>query len=88
MDGQKATQVKACLSALGRTERCVVLMFYADELTPPEISVVLDITLTQVNQIVDRFRETAAVALVDSIAVPKAKQFADQWLANTPSAAL
>ena len=63
MNGTDAARMKACLTALDTTDRYVVLMYYADELTPSEISIVLDIALSRVNQTLDRFRAAAAAVL-------------------------
>lgn len=86
MNGTDASRVRECLSSLERTERYVVLLFFADELTPPEISLVLDIALSRVTQIIDRFRETAARVLTRQERQRDAQQFVTQWLSSTRSA--
>lgn len=86
MDGTDASRVKASLSSLERTERYVVLLFFADELTLPEISHILDIALSRVTQIIDRFRETAARILALQDRQRDAQQFVSQWLQTTGAA--
>ncbi len=50
MSGKEAGRVKQWLNALNRTDRYVVLLYYADDLTPTEISLVLDIPKSRVTQ--------------------------------------
>ena len=86
MTGTDASRMKECLSALERTERYVVLLFFADELTPPEISVVLNIALSRVTQIIERFRLAAARVLTLRERQRDAQQYVNDWLMSTRSA--
>ena len=60
MDRRDAQSVRRCLASLDQTERYVVLMFFADELTPAEIGVVLDLPPIRVTDILETFRQTVA----------------------------
>ncbi len=48
MAESQAVQVRQFVQALGRDDRYIVLLYYADGLTPMEISRVLDLPSTQV----------------------------------------
>ena len=60
MDRRDAQSVRRCLADLNQTERYVVLMFFADELTPTEIGLVLDLPALRVTDILESFRQTVA----------------------------
>lgn len=47
------------LRALDRTERYVLALFYADNLSVPEIGMVLDLPEYRVHSILDRLRDRA-----------------------------
>jgi DNA-directed RNA polymerase specialized sigma24 family protein len=63
MTGTDASCLKACVEGLDQTARYVVLMFFADDLTPAEIGLVLDIPLTHVQNTLSSFRESATQLL-------------------------
>ncbi len=86
MSSTDATRIKMCLSALERIERYVVLMFFADELTPAEIGVVLDVSLGKVTDIIARFRETVARVLTRNDQERDAEAYVANWLLSPRSA--
>lgn len=71
MNGKDASKVRACLASLDTTQRYAVLMYYADELTTSEIGLVLNLSQSQVRQILDRFRVVAAQALESPATRPR-----------------
>ncbi|MEO0514694.1 MAG: sigma factor-like helix-turn-helix DNA-binding protein [Planctomycetota bacterium] len=86
MSSTEATRIKQCLGALERIERYVVLMFFADELTPAEIGIVLDVSLRKVTDILDRFRETVARVLTRNDQERDARAYVADWLLSPRSA--
>ena len=88
MTGTDAERVKRCLGQLDRNERYAVLMFFADDLTPAEIGLVLDLPLRQINQTLERFRDMMNDALADCGDQPEAcpKRFVSRWLTTSKSA--
>lgn len=63
MSGEQVSQLKALIRVLGRTERYVLLLFYADELTPIEIGLVLDLPESRVWSILGSLRDQLGAAL-------------------------
>jgi len=57
MSGKEAGRVRQWLNALERTDRYVVLLYYADDLTPTEISLVLDIPKSRVTRTLEWARD-------------------------------
>ena len=87
MSGTDAMRMKQCVTGLERTERYVVLMYFADDLTPAEIGEVLDVSLGRVADILDAFRQTAADAIgLAGQQHDAAQQFALSWLSSSHSA--
>ena len=86
MSSTDAMQVKQCLGALDRTERYVVLMYFADELTPAEIGLVLDVSLARVMAILDQFRQKLAGLFARREPQRQAQQFVSDWLGSSGSA--
>lgn len=86
MNSTDATQVKLCLSVLERTERYVVLMFFADELTPAEIGIVLNVSLRKVTAIIDGFRDAVARVLTRHDQERDAQAYVADWLLSPKSA--
>jgi len=86
MSSTEATRVKQCLGALERIERYVVLMFFADELTPAEIGVVLNVSLNKVTDILERFRATVAQVLTVRDQQRDAQNYVADWLLSPKSA--
>ncbi|MEM6258881.1 MAG: sigma factor-like helix-turn-helix DNA-binding protein [Planctomycetota bacterium] len=66
MADSKATQVRSYVKGLERDDRYIVLLYYADGLTPMEISRVLDLPTTKVRNRLDELRNHLA-----GIAKPK-----------------
>lgn len=56
MHAQDLTYVKQVLRNLERDDRYIVLLYYADNLTPDEIALVLDLPPTKVRSTLDRLR--------------------------------
>ncbi|MEO1235773.1 MAG: sigma factor-like helix-turn-helix DNA-binding protein [Planctomycetota bacterium] len=86
MSGTEATRVRDCLGSLDQTDRYVVLMFFADELTPTEISMVLDISVGRVNDTLKSFRDTIARILSPRQPQRSAQSFVADWLVSSGSA--
>lgn len=63
MSGEQVSHLKALIRVLGRTERYVLLLFYADELTPIEIGLVLDLPESRVWSILDSLRDQLGAVL-------------------------
>ena len=55
-DVHDAAQLKSIIAGLERSSRYIVLMYYADELRPEEIGLVLDMPQHQVQAVLDAFR--------------------------------
>jgi DNA-directed RNA polymerase specialized sigma24 family protein len=55
--------VRGLVEQLAQTERCCVLLYYADDLTPREISAVLERPPVWVDGVLARFRTRAARVL-------------------------
>ncbi|MEM1109840.1 MAG: sigma factor-like helix-turn-helix DNA-binding protein [Planctomycetota bacterium] len=86
MSSKDAARVKECLGALERTERYVVLLFFADELTPAEIGVVLNVSLGRVTNILETFRQTVARVLTPRDRQRDAQAYVADWFASPGSA--
>lgn len=86
MSSTDATRVKQCLGTLDRIERYVVLMFFADDLTPSEIGLVLDVSLARVTSIIDSFRQAVAKVLTKLDRQLDAQQFVADWMRSSGSA--
>ena len=56
MDVHGNTQLKSVIADLEKTHRYIVLMYYADELHPEEIGLVLDLPRHRVQDVLDAFR--------------------------------
>lgn len=56
MVDSKARQVRQFVEALDRQDRYIVLLYYADGLTPMEISRVLDLPTSRVRQRLEELR--------------------------------
>ncbi len=59
-DPVEADRVRTLVRRLNRTDRTVVMLFYADGLTPTEIAAVLDVAPQRVAQTLTMFRHMAA----------------------------
>jgi DNA-directed RNA polymerase specialized sigma24 family protein len=86
MTGTEADRVKQCLMRLSRTDRYAVLMFFADELTPMEIGLVLDVSLQRVQDILDRFRANVVLTLRPETIEADTPPVIEQWLGSLGSA--
>lgn len=86
MSSKDASMVKQCLGTLDRIERYVVLMFFADDLTPAEIGLVLDVPLARVTIILDRFRQAVAKVLTRIDQQLDAQQYVADWMRSPRSA--
>jgi len=60
MPDSQAKQVRKFVETLERNDRYIVLLYYADGLTPMEISRVLDLPSTRVRQRLDQLRAQLA----------------------------
>ena len=65
MDSMQADRLKRLLHALDKTQRMVLLLFYVDELTKLEISVVLEMSESRVEQIINSVRHRARTAIAN-----------------------
>ena len=65
MSGTDATRLQQLIRALPRPERYTVLMFFADELTVAEISLVLNLPPSTIESILDRFRKSIGRKIAD-----------------------
>lgn len=63
MSGKDAGRMRAFMNTLSRTERLILLLFYADQLSQTEIGLVLDIPEARVCTMLDKLREQAGAAL-------------------------
>ncbi len=55
--------MRAFMSTLNRTERLILLLFYADQLSQAEISLVLDLPESRVNSMLDSLKEQAVAVM-------------------------
>lgn len=75
MNGKEAGRIRAFMDTLSRTERLILLLFYADQLSQTEISLVLDMPESRVNTMLGTLKEQAVAALQQNIsfgALPRA----------------
>lgn len=88
MTGTDAERVKQCLGQLDQNERYAVLMYFADELTPAEIGLVLDLPSREINRTLERFRGMMNEALANHGDQPEAcpRRFVNRWLTTSRSA--
>ena len=63
MQGKEAGQMKAFMSTLSRTERLILLLFYADQLSQTEIGMVLDLPESRVCSMLGSLQKQAAAAI-------------------------
>lgn len=63
MNGKDAGRMRAFMSTLGRTERLVLLLFYADQLSETEIGLVLDMSQSRVNTMLGSLKRQATAAM-------------------------
>jgi DNA-directed RNA polymerase specialized sigma24 family protein len=63
MDSMQADRLKGLLYALDKTQRMVLLLFYVDELTKLEISIVLEMSESRIDQIINSVRDRARQAI-------------------------
>lgn len=61
--GQDHASVRSFVNQLTRAERQVLMLHYAEELTPREIGAVLDLTVPRVELILQRLRLEARAAI-------------------------
>lgn len=72
MNGKDAGRMRAFMGTLDRTERLILLLFYADQLSQTEISLVLDLPESRVSTMLGSLKRQAAEAMKHPVA------FADQ----------
>lgn len=63
MNGKDAGRMRAFMDTLGRTERLILLLFYADQLSQTEISLVLDLPESRVSSMLGSLKQQAVAAL-------------------------
>ncbi len=63
MNGKDAGRMRAFMSTLNRTERLILLLFYADQLSQTEISLVLDLPESRVNSMLGSLKRQATEAM-------------------------
>jgi DNA-directed RNA polymerase specialized sigma subunit len=63
MDGKEAGRIRAFMVTLNRTERLILLLFYADQLSQTEISLVLDLPESRVSTMLGTLKQQAVEAL-------------------------
>lgn len=63
MNGKEAGRMRAFMGTLDRTERLILLLFYADQLSQTEISLVLDLPESRVSSMLGSLKEQAVAAL-------------------------
>lgn len=63
MSSKEAGRLRAFMNTLDRTERLILLLFYADQLTQTEISLVLDMPENRVGTMLGTLHERASAAL-------------------------
>lgn len=71
-NSKDADRLRGVVSALEQTERLIVLLFYADDLTTREISMVLDVSMPRVESTLTAVREQMRQALQSGTAAPAA----------------
>ncbi len=59
-----AERVRALVEALPRADRLIVLLYFADELSPQEIAAVLELSEGHVGRVIETFREHAAFKMI------------------------
>lgn len=67
MNGKEAGRIRAFMDTLNRTERLILLLFYADQLSQTEISLVLDLPESRVNTMLGSLKDQAVAALQHDI---------------------
>ncbi len=80
MDSKASQSIRHCLSSLDQTERYVVLLFFADELTPAEIGLVLDVSQLRVADILESFRLMVAKLMGMAGEVLESKALQNFWV--------
>jgi len=65
MRGTEAKQMRAFMSTLDRTERLILLLFYADQLSQTEIGLVLDLPESRVSSMLGTLQQQAASAIAN-----------------------
>lgn len=63
MGGKDAATLRRFMHSLVRRDRCILLMYYADGMTPREIGAVLDVAEDEVRSMVRRLRDQARALL-------------------------
>jgi len=63
MNGKDAGRMRAFMDTLNRTERLILLLFYADQLSETEIGLVLDMPESRVNTMLGSLRRQATAAI-------------------------
>jgi len=63
MNGKDAGRMRAFMGTLGRTERLILLLFYADQLSEAEIGMVLDMPQSRVSSMLGSLKKQAVAAL-------------------------
>ncbi len=63
MNGKDAGRMRAFMGTLGRTERLILLLFYADQLSETEIGLVLDLPESRVNTMLGSLKRQATAAM-------------------------
>ncbi len=63
MNGKDAGRMRAFMGTLNRTERLILLLFYADQLSQTEIGLVLDMPENRVNSMLGSLRRQATAAM-------------------------
>ncbi len=64
----EARRIKSLVRSLPRAQRTIVMLFYADGLTPREIAEVLEIAQSKVQGVLAAFRAQAALRMGLSLA--------------------
>ena len=67
MSGTDAATLKGFVHRLPRTERLVLILYYAEQLTTREISLVLDVSEQHVNQILTALQQQARSLLMSLV---------------------
>ena len=63
MNGKDAGRMRAFMGTLDRTERLILLLFYADQLSETEIGLVLDMPESRVNTMLGTLKRQATAAM-------------------------
>jgi DNA-directed RNA polymerase specialized sigma subunit len=58
-----AERVRALVATLPRSDRLIVLLYFADELNPHEIAEVLELSEGHVGRVIETFRHHAAMRM-------------------------